>query len=115
MSKSLIVLLLFLPIFSWAQNNQTGSSQTGNDFPIVSISSEIINDKVNYSFVSNLHHPEYKVPLFIDRMKNKYTIIIDLTIDPVTEAVVLVLPKDHLPSDLLEIIKKFKYSNYEIN
>lgn len=108
-----IFTLVFITNSMFAQSDvNQGIAQ--NEYPTVEIQlTEQIDAKV-YTFVSNLQHDEYKIPLFIKRMKDKYSEILDLEIDSNTQQVVLTLNVDYSEERLLDIIKKFKYSSYEI-
>jgi hypothetical protein len=105
------LVLITNSMFAQSDANQ-GIAQ--NEYPIVEIHlTEQIDAKV-YTFVSNLQHDEYKIPLFIKRMKDKFSEILELEIDSITQQVVLKLQVATSEERLLDIIKKFKYSSYEI-
>lgn len=108
----LLVLSLFYSTSSVYQESSAKKDVT--TYPVAIIILNNPQEPHTYTFTSNLNHEEYKIPLFIKRMKNKYGIILELIISYPSQEVIMTLSPKYSRELLDKIIRKFKYSGYEI-
>lgn len=74
----------------------------------------VLPSKVKYTFQSNKPIYQSKAPQWEQRYLSVYPIIEEIHIDPSTEIIELILPDNHTSEELLPIIQKFNYSDYQI-
>lgn len=131
--KSLSLLVLLCLLFAstaLSQNNSRVPETMGNpssarteteqvnvvdNSPIIAIVTEN-SDQSNliYSFVSNKMIVEEQIDRLESRFKTMYPSIIEIEMSSSDQIITLTLPNTHTPEELLAIIKRFNFTDYQI-
>lgn len=125
-----MIALLFIWTTSNAQNNSRTSSLNENPTstrveseqstdpgitPIIAVVTQEV-DQTNfiYTFVSNKLLSQEKEERWESRFMTTFPAIVDIEISAANQNVVLTLSNTHTSEELLEIVKRFNYSDLEI-
>lgn len=125
--RTLILIVVLIPIKTQASElfflEQTevprliapeiklGSNHDGS---IAKIKMTVVDNQVKYQFISNRNIDEFMAARWEERFLHVYPILFSLSIDIEIQKVELVLPSKHTREELLPIIQKFNYDDFEI-
>jgi len=83
--------------------------------PIAQVIQETQGANLVYQFTSNRVLSAEQANRWKTRFPNVYPNLLDISIDPQTQEVEIVLPSTHTSADLNSMIKRFGFSGYQLS
>jgi hypothetical protein len=78
------------------------------------LTKEVLQNNFKYTFISNKPLSADRIAQWESRFKVSFPIIIDITMSAQDQLVQLTLPNSHTSEELLEIVRRFHFSDYQI-
>ncbi len=103
----------FVFVFLLSINLMSFSQEYGSDFPRAIVKSNVSNDIIVYSFISNYLIDEYKVSMLENRFLNRYSELIEINISYSTQRISFKILSSGSKVFLEKFVKHFKYNGYE--
>ena len=101
--------------FSPETTSARTAPSTNNPNGIAVLSKQLIGSDFQYTFISNRAFDETLKDRWEYRFPISFDYIIDFSMDVSTQQVTITLPPDHTSDELLKLIKRFSYLDYQID
>lgn len=122
----MLIVVCNLGLISYGQQSMTQSTQpattpspkettqsTQEEY-VASLDRQVVNASYTYSFISNRLLTDERATQWESRFYEAFPTIQNIEIDTQTQSVLLMLPNSHTNEELLEMVKKFGYTDFEI-
>ena len=104
--------IVFIFLFSFSLMSY--SQEYGSGFTKATVKSNVSNDTIAYSFISNYLIDEYKVSMLENRLLGRYSELIEINISYSTQIVSFKILSSGSKVFLEKFVKHFKYNGYEL-